>query len=214
MDHLGRNLTKIHDRLKARGYKFDHIIRYEDPLFGRVNDLPADLPLVLDVLRLGGISLKGSQTTWFRDLCGDDDDLPECSDVLYIDPPFAHDLEEAHDESTPPFLDLAPDIFMKDNISGGPPDGVQRRPDQLDPFFGEKYSEMAQHDAMAAYLENHLKPTSPLLLLQPLRPPPLLNYLRRSVLEGAGFPGFLRPSSCPASLQPLRDDLIADLEVF
>ena len=204
MDRLGRNLIKIYDRLKARGYRF----RYSRPFFRPADE---EVPLVLNVLwrRLGGISLANagydSHCDWFLELCGEDDGGPSngnYSDILEI---FAPDDAK----TTRHEIELTPDEILKDGYGGGGCEGVTRDTSRLDPFFRYGHT-----DRLVAYIQNHPKPTSPLLTLQPLPPPTLLNYLRRSVLESAGFPGWLHPTTCPPKLDPLRQHLTADLEVF
>ena len=247
MDRLGRNLSKIYDRLKARGYQFDDPVPFIAQNEGWQFELPPGLPvperipLVLDILwrRLGGINFTGqnnSHKTWFPGVGGavgatvDDIATAErrfathCSDVLRIDPPQYWSDEEGQAimpldplEESGTFISLAPDTSDKDQIpipGGGPRDGVQHPSDLLDPYFGATYRDKHWHQRMAEYHQAHPKRTSPFVTLQHPRPPTLLNYLRWSVLDGAGFPGFLHPSSCPDSLDPLRRDLTADLEAF
>mmetsp|Transcript_8880 Transcript_8880/g.27327 ORF Transcript_8880/g.27327 Transcript_8880/m.27327 type:complete len:322 (-) Transcript_8880:41-1006(-) len=228
VDRLGRDVRKIHDRLRTKGYD-----ALDTPFDTRTEPYPTvQVPLVLDVVwkQLGGLHLSRnrSHVDFLNDALPDDDRRSLCSDVLSIASPASvrdrlnrglNGLATAHLFSTaaddagdlpPPFIPLALDIYRKDGVVGGPPEGVRGT---LDPLWGARDDSNdvdAYRTKVAEYREQQPVPRALRTCHYP-RPPTLLNYLRKSVLDGGGFPGFLHNTP---GFDAMRRDLTADLEPF
>ena len=100
--------------------------------------------------------------------------------------------DDQQDEAEPFLLDLSPDGYHKDNISGGEPYGV---------FAESTWKPTWQYFEWSGAV-------SPRTAL--VDPPDFLSYLRTTVLECAGFPGLL---GIPAFDQ-LRNELLEDVPLF
>jgi hypothetical protein len=105
-------------------------------------------------------------------------------------------MDRVDDAELPPeqrhLLSLAPDGYHKDNISGGAPYGVEVGGDWLAPW------------------QNFSWPGARRPVSAPPDPCDMLSYLRTSVLECAGFPGFF---GVPA-FDRFRQQLLRNVKVF
>ncbi len=172
MRRVRRNCERIIERLRSLGYKFGF---YPNGTLGEYlppplvppdsasrSDMetldkamgPLPISLVAFWEQVGSVNLIGLLASWPKDL-----------DPLFVDPPAAgvSELDEVefqlevsdHFEAS-----LAPDVFHKDNVSGGAPYGVKLPDGAMDFLFRNERHE---------------------LLFVP--------YLRLAILRYGGFPG-------------------------
>jgi hypothetical protein len=101
------------------------------------------------------------------------------------------DYAEDRDEESFRYT-LAPDGYLKDGISGGPPYALGRGSDWAPTWENFDWAGYRRPDTAVA------------------DPPDFVSYLRTALLECAGFPGFLGHQKFEA----IRQDLIRDLRPF
>jgi hypothetical protein len=194
MRRVRRNVEVIEARLRALGYDFtvfpDGAPRTyltaplcpPAPGFAagvqRLREALGPLPLSLEAFWavVGSVDLVGMHPAW-----------PEMSDPLVVDPPEAMTehlkdwewwMETGPDDTGPYVGPFAPDVFHKDNISGGGPYGIQLPDSGAD----APVRDGPRHELF-------------------------VDHLRRSILEWGGFPGFGAAAEVHPDLHALRDGL-------
>jgi hypothetical protein len=194
MRRVRRNVETLEARLRALGYDFTLYPDEEPRTFLTAPLCPPSSEFAADAQRLrealGPIPLS-LEAFWSVvgsvDLVGMHPDLPEMSDPLVVDPPLGmaehlKDWEwwmETEPDDTGPFVGpFAPDVFHKDNISGGGPYGIQ---------LPDAAADAPVRDGPCQEL--------------------FVEHLRRSILEWGGFPGFEAAEELRPGFRALRDGL-------
>ncbi len=179
MERVATNIDQIIERLEARGYQFAHYpdgepvpglrggrIRPSSEMLAAMNTLTARvgaLPLSLRCFWqvVGEVTLVGRAP---------DGELPGYSDPLWVEGPQVAlaELEEVSsmEDGSDAFLcPIAPDVFHKDNVSGGAP-----------------YEIALPNNAFDAPLQGEWRGMG------------LVAYLRTAILDWGGFPGLSEQS--------------------
>lgn len=179
MRRVRDNIITIVDRLSGHGYRFDQypdgspipynfgpIVQSSDEIISKVNEfeqLIGSIPLSLRVFWevVGAVSLVGRTP----------DGWPSFTDPLVVEPPdfcisdyreWREYIEEDKENENELFIAaIAPDIFHKDNVSGGGPYGFSLPNAAIDGVLVNE-----GHDLT------------------------FVSYLRFALLEWGGFPGF------------------------
>ncbi|MBA3404912.1 MAG: hypothetical protein H0U13_09560 [Gemmatimonadaceae bacterium] len=116
--------------------------------------------------------------------------IDACDDELVES--VINDFDDSSKDDEPFLLPIAPDGYHKDNISGGLPYGMALQSNWLAPLENFEWTGMQRPVAA------------------PDGPCDLLSYLRCSLLECAGFPGFYGLSA----FVPFRRELLRGVPVF
>lgn len=206
-------IDKLHANLRRLGYpRVPGRIRCARGLDGRLKRLTktlgGELPAALGTFwrHIGGVSFADLETyrhvKFWRQL--GIEGASGYSDAFHIDPcvpEWVSMVEESRadapsapvDGEAQPFeVNVAPDGFHKDDISGGTPYAFHIRSDWLAPLLNFEWSGWTH-------------PTS-----IPHDTFDLLSVTRTTILECAGFPGFLGQEA----FEPIRMRLLADVPAF